>query len=80
MTFDRYEYTIGAHFVVALEYDDRTGLDDGECKALDAFLDALPGPGHWSWGDDESFALDDVSGLYGQCVRADYMVPAGGAA
>ena len=25
--------------------------------------------------DDEEFALDDVTGMYGQCVRADYLVP-----
>jgi hypothetical protein len=73
--FERYEYRIASHFVCAIEYGDLTGLDDDEEQALAAFLDTLPGSGHWEWGDAASFARDDVVGLWGDCVGAVYLVP-----
>ena len=76
MTFDQYSYTIGSHYVCALEYGDMNGLDDNETQAVKDFMSDLPSAhGHWSWGDDEEFAIDDVMGYWGQCVRADFMVP-----
>lgn len=70
-----YDYTIGAQYVCALEYGDLTGLDDNEIHALEDFMSDLPASnGHWSWGDDESFARDDVMGYWGQCVKAEYVV------
>jgi hypothetical protein len=76
--FEEYSYTIAAHFVCAIEYGDLTVLDDdGEEQALAAFMDRLPGPGYWTWGDTASFARDDVAGLWGQCVDAVYLVPEG---
>lgn len=80
MNFEEYAYTIAPHWVCPIEYDDRTGLEDDECRALDAFLDSLPGSGHWSWGEDELLAQDEISGLYAGCITGLYMVPAGGAA
>lgn len=81
MDFHRYSYTIGAHFVPAIENDDVTGLTEGETLALEYFLADLPGIGafgHWSWGEDEEFDLDEVAGYFGQCIRAEYLQPVGG--
>jgi hypothetical protein len=74
MTFETYHYSIGAHWICAIEYGDMTGLDDAECTALDAFLATLPGPGHWSCAEGQELDIDAVSGMLADCVPADYMM------
>jgi hypothetical protein len=76
-TFVEHEYTIARHWVCALEYGNYSGLE-AEIKDLEAFLATLPATGGcWDWGtdDDTNFALDEISGLYADCVRAKYLVP-----
>lgn len=80
MTFDEYDYTIGQWAVCAIEYDDRSDLTDTDETALDAFLATLPPGGHWVWGEENEYALDEISGLYGACVAGRYLVPVRAAA
>ena len=76
MKFDTYNYCLGSHFISAIEYGDESGLTDEESGQLAEFLETLPrGAGHWSYGEHEEFARCDVSGMHGDCTRADYLVP-----
>ena len=75
MNFKTYEYCIGVHYVCAIEYGDESELSDEESIQLAEFIEALPvGAGHWSWGDHEEFSECDISGLRGDCSRAEYLV------
>jgi hypothetical protein len=69
-------YTIASHFVIAIEYGDYSGLEEGEEGALEAFLDTLPRGYHtWQWSDDsEDFATDEVTGLKASCITATLYV------
>ena len=77
MKFDKTDYTIGSHFVVALEYGDETGLSDQESQELAEFIESLPkghnGSNHWSWGDSDEFARCEISGMMGHCTQATYL-------
>lgn len=77
MQFDTYTYTIAAHFLPALINGDETGLDDAESAQLAAFIDALPGHGHWSYDSDysDNFARCDITGLHSTTVDCEYLVP-----
>jgi len=74
MNFEKYEHTIGTHWAPAIENGDESGLSDYESAILAAYLAKLPGRGHWVWGDVSEFAQDDISGLYGDCYVAAYLV------
>ena len=79
MTFDQYDYNIADHWLPALVNADFSGLEAGELEELEAFSKSLPGSGHWDFADDyPDFRIDDVSGLFANCVSAVYLVPVGG--
>jgi hypothetical protein len=64
-------YTIGSHFVCALEYGDYSGLTDEEENELENFIASLPRGYHvWQWGDSEEFSRCEVSDTMGQCINA----------
>lgn len=71
--FQVQKYMIGQHFVCPLEYGDMTGINDSEESELDQFVAALPGTGHWSWGEQAEFAKCEVSGQMGACVEAEWV-------
>ena len=77
MQFDTYTYTISAHFLPALVNGDDSGLSDDESRALLAFELDLPGNGHWSADDADSFdfARCDVTGLMSAVVVCQYHAP-----
>lgn len=77
MQFDSYTYTIGAHFLPAIINGDESGLDDSESAQLAAFIDALPGHGHWSCDDADGFdfARCDITDLTSAVVVCQYLVP-----
>lgn len=77
MQFDTYTYIIGAHFLPALINGDESGFTDDESDALSGFIASLPGAGHWSCDDADSFdfARCDVTGLQSAVVVCQYFVP-----
>jgi hypothetical protein len=77
MDFDTYTYTIGAHFLPALIDGDESGLSLEDCNALAGFDANLPGAGHWSVDDADSFdfARCDVTGMHSAVVVCQYLVP-----
>lgn len=81
MTFDSYEYQIGAHFLSALINGDFSGLDDAETRTFIAWADTVhtsaPGIGHWATLDDsaDEFGLCEITGLRGATEKVAYMLP-----
>lgn len=77
MQFETYTYTIGAHFLPALINGDESGLDLQEQNLLSSFDANLPGAGHWSYGDADTFdfARCDITDLMSACVVCQYHVP-----
>lgn len=74
-----HETYIGTQFPIALEYDDRTGLYDGEESQLEDWYDSLfhiavdkygaNNPYvHFEYGAQSEFETCDVTGLKGNCV------------
>ena len=76
MKFEIYEYTIPTYAIVALEYSDLSGLGDKDIEELDAFLETLPGSGHWDFDGEPYFHWrNDISDLGGDVIDARYLVP-----
>ena len=70
MTLDYFTYDIADYWLPAIENEDYTALDDDEITLLEEFLDNLPRNAmSWEWGEETSFAYDDISGLMAQCVQ-----------
>lgn len=70
MNLDYLTYQIAQHWMTALEYGDHDSLSDEEIEQINAFLDSLPRNAvSWEWGDEKTFARDEVSGLYADCVE-----------
>ena len=74
MHFDQYDYHIASHYLSALINGDESGLSDDESADLQAFVESLPGPGHWDCDDDEHFARCEVSGMMSSVVDCRYFV------
>ena len=72
MRFDTVTAHIAEHWLPALINGDRTGLDDDDIAALDAWEAANPCD-HYSPGVSLGFCRDDVSGLLADCVEVDLM-------
>lgn len=65
-------YRIAAHFMPAIINGDTTGLEAGEEKELDAFLQWV-GVGVWDCDDDEpQFTQDEVTGLWADCFEVKF--------
>jgi hypothetical protein len=77
MKLDNYEYTICHHWVSALVNDDYTGLDDDEEKTLRDWLENNEQrSSHWDVEEGETFfAVDEVSGVYADCVTVRQYFP-----
>ena len=79
MQFETFEYWIDGAYLSAIYNGDYSGLTDSDERDLDAFLDNIPrGNGHWSGADEDtrSFRRDDVSGLFGDCYKCYWHIPA----
>ena len=73
-----HETYIGTQFPCALEYDDLTGLDDGEERQLDTWLSNLYNEAedrytskpclHFEYGEQSEFETCDITGFKGNCV------------
>ena len=73
-----HETCIGTQFPCALEYNDLTGLNDGEERQLDAWLSNLYNEAedrytskpclHFEYGEESEFETCDITGLRGNCV------------
>ena len=72
MRFDTVTAHIAEHWLPALINGDRSGLNDADCTALDAWEASNPCD-HYSPGADLGFTRDDVSGLLADCVEVDLM-------
>lgn len=66
-------YRIAAHFLPAIINGDTTGLEDGEEKELDEFLERV-GAGVWACDSDEllEFVQDEVTGLWADCFEVNF--------
>ena len=70
MNRDYFTYHIAEHWVCAIENGDYSGLTDDEALALDGFLETLPRNAlGWHWGDEPSFAMDEISDLMANCLE-----------
>jgi hypothetical protein len=86
MIWDQFDYRISDHYLSALFNGDESGIDQSDCKALQAFIDRANDTaraagfiiGHWSMpGDDESdddWGRCDVSGLLAMRRTVSLMV------
>ena len=74
-----HEAYIGTQFPCALEYNDLTGLNDGEERQLDAWVldlireaeesyDIFDPVLHFQYGDESEFETCDITGFKGNCV------------
>ena len=74
-----HEAYIGTQFPCALEYNDLTGLNDGEERQLDAWVldlireaeesyDIFDPVLHFKYGEQSEFETCDITGLKGNCV------------
>jgi len=76
MQIDYFTYTISGHWVWAIEYGDADGLTKAEERQLSDFLESLPSDAiGWEYGEDHYFAVDEISGLYAQCVDCKLFFP-----
>lgn len=64
-------YRIAAHFCAAIINDDTTGLEAGEEKELDAFLQWV-GVGVWDCEGEAQLVQDEVTGLWADCIEAKF--------
>jgi len=74
----RYEYAICSHFLSPIINGDYTGLEDGECIALDNWLSTLPVHYHLkaklhkhyvcNEPDSTYYSLCAITNLYGDCI------------
>lgn len=71
MKFDYYTYYLSEHFLPALMYNDRTGLDDQDEADLDAWIDALPVfGGHFDVISDEGDFMEcEITRLHSTCHK-----------
>lgn len=80
MNFETVEYRVGAWALNYLIYDDLSGLDDWERQAVTEWTgystnDWTDADGnvwvfaHWSTGEFDDFARDDITGLMGSTVK-----------
>ena len=74
-----HEAYIGTQFPCALEYNDLTGLNDGEERQLDAWVldlireaeesyDIFDPVLHFQYGEQSEFETCDITGFKGDCV------------
>lgn len=73
-----YEFQIANHYPSAIVNDDWSGLTSSERADLDSFLHFVVeeyGPsGVWEFGEEQdNWAVCDVSGLFSDCVTANYV-------
>lgn len=76
---DYYTFNIASHYASAIVNGDYSGLDDAEEKELNEFLDNLNnylGEKNTAldlmindYNQEEYFAIDEVSGLYADCIE-----------
>jgi len=78
MKFDKEYFTIGSHFVYALEYGDYSGLTGDEIQDLENFIAKLhkSGKAHWSFGDYEKLDECFISGMLSNCTESVYLYTA----
>lgn len=69
-----FDYTIGDWWIIALEYGDDSALTDEDIDALARFQAKLPRGGSWVYDDQAYFGRDQISGLKGNVVDAQYVV------
>jgi hypothetical protein len=85
MIWDQFDYKIADHYLSALFNGDESGINESDCKALQAFIDRANDAarsagfiiGHWSMpGDDEcnDWGTCDVSGLLAMRCTVSLMV------
>ena len=76
MKLDYFEYNIAEHWVCALENGDIDSLSEQEQGQLEEFEGALQRNAMgWEWGEESFFAVDEVSGLHAQCIKAKLYFP-----
>jgi hypothetical protein len=74
-----YQYKVSGHLASAIVNGDYSGLDDAECKQLDAFLASLPNHYHYktkqikcfepiNYEAEGNFARCEVTGLFSECL------------
>lgn len=76
---DTIEYTVCQHFLPAIVNGDESGLEQEDCDALAAWLEAEDLDlqyGHFSTDSDEeaSFATCDITGLQGDTVTLTWVI------
>ena len=74
MEFESYFYTVSSHFLPAMVNDDYSGLSNEESRQLMKFISVLPGKGHWSIEETESyFGKCEVTNLASDVVNVQWM-------
>jgi hypothetical protein len=79
MIFSNISHRVGAWAITALMYGDMTGMDEWEEAAFKLWHDHVTQPwmdaddntwvfAHWSAGDFDDFATDEIMGLMGSTV------------
>jgi hypothetical protein len=75
--FDYYEYSVCSHWLSAIINCDFTGLEDDEHQQLNEWLQKNEQRGsHWDCDEDSlQFAIDEISGLYADCITLRQYFP-----
>lgn len=68
MRFDYIDFIIPTIYITAIEYDDRSRLNDEDIKNLDEFLKTLPLACTFIYDEDEYFSYGNDIDRYGNTV------------
>ena len=74
MKFDHIEHTIASYFASALIDGDVTGLEDEEENDFNEWFDSVGAHSHFDISEDTFFDIDEVTGLYANCVTATQFI------
>lgn len=70
---EQYKFQIANHYVCALAYGTgETDLNDVDIQKLAEFESMLPPIGLWAFGEESHFDIDEITGLYADCIDATY--------